>query len=122
MSVRSTLLLRAVLFVAVAAISLVFFIDLCDLVYDCGCRSLWNGMAQACNVHDPQTPDCPWCAMGIWGLVVPAGSILLAQALALFLPGRLRTAWRLLLAAVLFPGVGGLVGLLFGLATGYWTA
>lgn len=111
---------RTLLFVVVAALSLVLLVDLCDLIYDCGCRSLWEGAARACNIHQPGKPDCPWCSTGIWGLVVPAGAIVAAQALALLAPGRARTGVRLLLALALFPVAGGVVGVLFGLATGYW--
>lgn len=113
--------LRFILFAVVAGLSLVFLVDLCDLIYDCGCRSLWHGAARACNIHRPQTPDCPWCSTGTWGLVVPAGAIVAAQALVLLAPGRARTSHRVLLAVALFPVVGGITGVLFGLATGYWS-
>ena len=35
----------AVLFMAV------FFVDFCALVFQCGCRSLWNGISTYCNIH-----------------------------------------------------------------------
>ena len=98
--------LRWILFVVVAGLSLVFLVDLCDLIYDCGCRSLWHGAARPCNIHRPRTPDCPWCSTGTWGLVVPAGAIVAGQALVLLAPGRARTSHRVLLAVALFPVVG----------------
>ena len=36
---------------AAAAFTSVFFIDFCNLVYQCGCRSLWAGADAACNIH-----------------------------------------------------------------------
>jgi hypothetical protein len=98
-----------------------FFIDLCDLIFDCGCRSLWAGAADHCNVHDPATPSCPWCTSGRWGLYLPMGAILGAQAIALLAPGRLAVRWRIALATAAFFVAGGAVGVAFGLAHGYWT-
>jgi len=100
-------------------ISFVFFIQLCDLVFDCGCRALWNGAAEACNIHDPVPPHCPWCAdggrLGQWSF----GVIVAAQVATVLWPGRfgLRRAVAAILA---FPAVGAAAGWASGLVSGYW--
>jgi hypothetical protein len=104
----------------VSALSALFFIDLCDLIFDCNCRSLWAGAADHCNVHDPSTRDCPWCTSGAWGVYVPMGVIVAGQALALLWPGRLALRWRIALAVGAFFLLGGAGGVAFGLAKGYW--
>lgn len=120
MSRSYELLVRAAIFAGGATVALALFLDFCDLVYGCGCRSWWNGAAEACNIHAPAPPHCPWCATGKLGLYVPVGAILLAQAIAVFWPPRLAWPWRGLLVLALFPLVGGGVALVFGLVTGYW--
>jgi hypothetical protein len=44
-----------------------FFINLCNLIFRCGCRSLWAGAAVACNIHAQQRHHCPWCSHGTGG-------------------------------------------------------
>ncbi|HVS14122.1 MAG TPA: hypothetical protein VMV46_09370 [Thermoanaerobaculia bacterium] len=114
-----TWIARAGALAVCAGLAALFFLDLCDLIFDCGCRSLWAGAADHCNVHDPTTPSCPWCVTGRWGTWLPLGVIWAGQAAALLWPGRLSLPWRVALAAVAFFALGGAVGLGFGLATGY---
>lgn len=111
---------RVVLLACGLVFAAVLFLDLCDLIFDCGCRALWMGAAAQCNIHHTHPPHCPWCTAGLWGLVVPFGSIATAQAVVAFYPGRERWRLRLGLVLVAFPAVGGLVGLAFGLVSGYW--
>ncbi|REJ73512.1 MAG: hypothetical protein DWQ36_06890 [Acidobacteria bacterium] len=111
----------ALVLASTGALANAFMIDLCDLVYDCGCRSLWDGAAEDCNIHDATTHDCPWCTTGRLGVVLPPALVLATQGLIAFWPGRLAWWKRLLLALLAFPAVGGAVGLGFGLATGYWS-
>lgn len=111
-------------FVISVAITGVFLVNFCDLVFQCGCRSLWNGADAHCNVHDPASRDCPWCAHRPWGDVVPLGAIIGAQAGLCFSrrgPFSGSFVHRLTLSLMMFPLVGGVVALGFGLATGYWS-
>ena len=110
---------RGLLFAAAAAAASVFFIDYCHLIYDCGCVSLWAGGAAHCNIQTPGPPNCPYCAKSdlASGALV---STVLAQAAALFAPGRLGTLRRAGLALLAFPVVVGAVGLVAGMALGYW--
>ena len=39
----------------------VFLLPLCGLIFQCGCSYLWSGRDLHCNIHDPATPNCPWC-------------------------------------------------------------
>jgi len=36
----------------------------CNLLFDCGCTWLFWGGAEACNIHVPNPPHCPWCTGG----------------------------------------------------------
>lgn len=110
---------RWLLLAAVGVPSLLWTIQLCDAIYDCGCVALWSGAADACNVHAAHPPHCPWCATGLWGSVVPPLATLGTQALIVFRVRSPRIA--AVCAALAFPAVGIAVGLLFGWATGYWS-
>ncbi len=112
---------RLFVFLVVAGVSGLFFIDFCDLIYQCGCRSLWDGAAAACNVHTPGNHHCPWCALGVWGGLLSFGPVVAAQALAAFLPSSIGLGSRLAAGLVAFPLVGGAAGLVLGWATGYWS-
>ena len=49
------------------AVMAVLFTDWCAVVFECGCRSIWNGGAEFCNIHAAAPPHCPWCAHPILG-------------------------------------------------------
>ena len=110
----------AVLF-GVAALSGLFLVNLCDLVFACGCHSWWAGAAQHCNIHAPDPPHCPWCAAGWWGLVAPLGAIVAVQASVLLWRGSASLLARALLALAAFPAVGTTVAVAWGMVTGYWS-
>lgn len=111
---------RLLVFALAAGIASLLFIDLCDLLFDCGCRSLWNGAAESCNIHQADGPHCPWCAYRYRGGGLAFASVLLAQAVACFWPRPLGFWSRLAGALVLSTVVGAAVGLLQGLVLGYW--
>ncbi len=102
------------------AVTGAFFLDLCDLIFQCGCNSWWNGAAEQCNIQQAGPPDCPWCASGRAGMVIPFGTIAVAQALIVLGSWPRRLLSRLGLALLAFPVAGAGVGAVFGIAMGYW--
>ena len=118
--VRYMLLAKAIIFLAAAGVTSALFINGCDLLFDCGCRSWWNGAADSCNVHNPRPPHCPFClADGIGGYASYA-VIVCIQGLVTFWPSRLALGMRAAFALLAFPLVGGLCGLVLGWVTRYW--
>jgi hypothetical protein len=115
-----TLLQRALIFGGSAAMTCVFFINFCNLIYHCGCQSLWAGADAHCNIHTPGVRHCPWCSYGVVGEAVAFLAVIVPQFAASFWPGRLHGAWRLALALIAFPVSGALVAAVFGIITGYW--
>ena len=105
---------------AAGAISGLLFVDLCDAIFGCGCVSLWNGAAEACNIHHAAPPHCPWCAHPGWGGAVAFFSVTVSQGAAVFWPAPINLGTRAVLALAAFPVVGGGVGLIQGLFIGYW--
>lgn len=114
------LLLKAAVFAGAAALTSALFINLCDLVYQCGCSWAWAGAADHCNIHTPGVRHCPWCVEGaVWGEVC-YWIVLGSQALIAFWPAA--AGWgRAALACAAFPVVGGLCAVLVGLFSGYWS-
>jgi hypothetical protein len=112
------LIKRLAVFAAAATVAAMLFINFCNLVFQCGCRSWWGGAADHCNIHIDDVPHCPWCTSdsGYFSFV----AILVVQALIAFWPGNQGTLPRLLAALVAFPVVGGIGAVVAGLATGYW--
>ena len=119
---RPILTPRIGLFLVSAAVAGILLVNFCDWVYQCGCRSLWNGADAHCNVHDPDSPNCPWCEHRPAGDIIPLAAILSVQLGVCFTRRPLGNVSRLVLSLVAFPVVGGLVALVFGLATGYWSS
>jgi hypothetical protein len=119
---RARLPWRSALWIAplAAAVTSVFMIDFCALVYQCGCGHLWGSAVATCNIHQPGVKHCPWCSVGragyyaIWlGIVVPQ------SALSLF-PRRWGWGVRLAAALAAFPLLGAILALGLGLSLGYW--
>ena len=102
------------------AITSVFFLDLCHLIYQCGCDHLWGDQALHCNIHTPGARHCPWCRVGATGAGIIYALILAAQAAGAFLPRRWPWGVRLTSAVFLFPVAGGVEGLILGMIMGYW--
>ncbi len=101
-------------FILGAVVTSVFYIDFCNLVYQCGCASLWAGADAHCNVHNATGRHCPWCSVGIAGSVGLWLSVIVGQAFVAF-----RTS-RILLTLLVFPLIGGIEALALGLWFGYW--
>ena len=109
---------------AVLAIGLVvtgvFFVNLCDLVFDCGCASIWNGGAANCNIHDTVGPHCPWCGHPFTAGATAFLGVLAAQAWLALAPLPLGLGARLAATLLAFPVVGFVLGWLQGTWYGYW--
>ena len=89
-----------------------FFIDFCNLVYRCGCKSLWNGARRSLQHSLKWDPSLPLVlvsadggASGIWLMIV-----VLCSVFSLF--GCNNCAWipHILVTLSAFPIVGGAVG------------
>jgi hypothetical protein len=106
---------------AAISLSLVFFIDVCGIVFGCGCRSLLAGAAAECNVHHASPPHCPWCAHPVAGGAVAVAAIAGVQAWLLFRPGRAGLPLRFVLAVLSFPVTAAAVGALQGILWDYWS-
>ena len=115
---------RAAVFVISAGVTCAFIINLCALVYGCGCHSWWNGAADSCNIHDEEAHHCPWCSIGAVGFYSVEAAILAIQAVLSFGPWprsiARNMALRLLASLAAFPIVGSLIGIALGLHSGYW--
>jgi hypothetical protein len=105
-------------FVAVTFTS-VFFINYCDLVFQCGCTFLWSGADAHCNIHHGPK-RCPFCAVG-WGGQLLIWLSMIAPQLYISLR---EASWgwkkRLVLALMAFPIIGLAPVLGVGLWKGYW--
>jgi hypothetical protein len=115
------LLKRLAVFLGAATAASLLFINFCNLVFQCGCRSLWAGAADHCNIHMAGVPHCPWCASGGLSGYVSFAAIVIVQALVAFWPGGGGIARRLLVALLAFPVVGGISAVVSALVTGYWS-
>jgi hypothetical protein len=101
------------------AATCVFFIDICDLIFDCGCRSLWAGADAMCNVHVANMRHCPFCARGVPGYAAIMAAVSVPQLAASLWSGGSRTR-RVLLCLLLLPAGMIVVGGLLGVYDGYW--
>lgn len=113
----------AIFGVALTVTSL-FFINFCATVFQCGCQSLWGAADKFCNIHAAHAhhgiKGCPWCSFGYAGYALVFGLIATAQLLAAFIP-RWPLPARLALSLAAFPVAGGILALVLGLYTGYWS-
>ncbi len=106
----------AAVFLISALFTSVFFINFCDWVFACGCTWLWAGADAHCNIHQPGSRHCPWCAHNPLPVYV---AILAAQG---WFSSRRWNVWRRLAASLTsFPVVGGWGALLYGWRSGYWS-
>lgn len=113
------LAVRVLVLAPLVAVAATFFLNVCHLIYDCGCVSLWNGGAAFCNIQTPGPPDCPFCAQPDVAYGALYGTFV-AQAVVVFAPGSLSLGVRALLGLAAFPLVVGAAGIILGLQTGYW--
>ena len=105
---------------AAAGTAAAFFINACDAVYECGCRSWWNPLKRVIFMLR-RADHCPWCVEDGLGGSISFAMVILCQATISFWPGKMAVGARLAGALSAFPVVAGIGGLLFGLLTGYWS-
>jgi len=108
-----------IMMVALAA-SWILALDLCQLVFQCGCTHLWAGGAARCNIHMANGRHCPWCSVGEGGYALIYLGIALPQAWFSFRPRSWMWPLRLVAALLAFPVFGTVEAVALGLATGYW--
>ncbi len=111
---------KIVLFLAGSGATALFIINLCALIYSCGCQSWWAGAATACNIHHMESRHCPWCSIGEFGFYSIVAIIILAQAVISFAPRPASWIQRISYTFLVFPVIGGAIGFALGLYQGYW--
>ena len=111
---------QTAVFLLSAAVTCIFIINLCALVYGCGCHSFWAGAADDCNIHDHEAHHCPWCSIGTEGFVAVALAIVGVQAILSFGPLPRSLPARLLSSLIAFPVAGSAIAVALGCWQGYW--
>ena len=112
--------MKHVVFLLALAVTGIFFVDWCAVVFQCGCLSLWNGNATYCNIHAPMGPHCPWCAHPLAGGGIAFGAAVVAQWAAVYRTSTSSFMNRLVLAIVALPLASGLVALVQRFVWEYW--
>ena len=111
---------RAAIFGVSVVVTCVFFINLCAVMFRCGCRSAWAGGGTHCNIHTAGVRHCPWCSYGVPGEAAAFFAIVAAQLAVALWPGHCDWRLRLLLTVAAFPAAGALVAAAYGILSGYW--
>jgi hypothetical protein len=101
------------------AVTSLFFIDLCNFIFACGCTSLWAGAEAHCNVHQSVRLHCPICTLGPGGYAIVYGLIALPQIAVALLLRRGRWMLRFAIVLLLFPVLGTAVMSVTGWLSGY---
>ena len=112
--------MKHVAFLLALAVTGIFFVDWCAVVFQCGCRSLWNAVAMYCNIHATTGPHCPWCAHPLAGGGIAFAAAVVAQWAAVYRTSTSSFMKRLVLALVAFPLASGLVALVQRFVWDYW--
>ena len=100
------------------AFTAAFFINWCNLVYQCGCTFYWAGAATQCNIHHADMRHCPWCSNANYGGLA-FGFTLVVQTFAAFWPGT--RYWRnFVLTLAVSPVAAAVIGVAIGVYAGYW--
>jgi hypothetical protein len=114
---------RGAKFCAAALVTSVFFINFinfCNWIYRCGCRSLWAGADTHCNVHRAGVRGCPFCAHGTSGYAFVLALILIPQFIVSWWPRQMGWLARLILTLLVFPAMGLIAAVVLGWADAYW--
>jgi len=107
-------------FAACAATAYATLLNVCALLFQCGCQSWWSGAATHCNIHQAHARHCPWCTLApdyFWTLFA---AFLAAQAVAIVVARR-RPLWQQCLSGLgAYLGAALLSALVLGLSQHYW--
>lgn len=101
-------------FALLATATWVFYIDLCNVYFQCGCRSFWAGSMAQCNIHQIGMKHCPFCMLPTLGYCSLVATILVVQSCFIR-----RGKW--LWAILSFPVLASLQALALGWYRGYWS-
>lgn len=82
-------LLPSLAFLLVGAFSAFTFLQVCDLLFGCGCEGWWAAGVQHCDIMVEGKPDCPFCAGGNARFMVIAAVVVVSEWAAIRL-----VAWR----------------------------
>ena len=99
----------------------VFVTPYCGFLFQCGCRPLWAGAAQFCNINNSAPPYCPFCNHGVTGYRIVRFSLLGFEGLALTVALRRRWSWLALTgtAVGVFIMVEAVTAVFFAFYDGY---
>lgn len=100
-------------------VTCLFFINICDVIFGCGCRSLWSGADALCNVHLAGSRHCPFCSRGVVGYAAIM-TLVSAPQFAVSMRSRWSLPARIVLCLLLFPAAMLAVGLAAGAYDRYW--
>ena len=112
--------LKIALYTAVFTFTALFAISFCGWLFGCGCQYLWGAGADHCNIKNHHGPHCPWCTHGGIGFVASMVPVFALQAWLIFRNASWSWVYRLFLALLSFPLVGGILGAIVGWLQGYW--
>jgi hypothetical protein len=97
-----------------------FFLNFCAWIFGCGCRALWAGADDACNIHALHGRHCPWCSHGYAGYAIEM-ALMTGPQLAVSWFARWNWPLRTAICIAIFPAAGLLTAVLFGWLDGYWS-
>ena len=106
--------LRLAGWIGLGLLSYVLYLDVCNFIFRCGCRSLWAGATTQCNIHQHGVKHCPIC-------LLPTSEYLALFAMILIAQGLFARRGKWLWATLSFPVIASLQAIALGLLKGYWS-
>lgn len=103
-----------------AGVAYATLLNVCGILFQCGCRSWWTGAASHCNIHQAHAKHCPWCTLApeyFWTLF---GAFVLTQGVAVWASRRRPVFQQLSLAVGAYLASAALSALVLGFSQHYW--